>query len=258
MYANAEEATLGLRYGGRPHGRIQDERTIANNTKLIGFDRELIGLKLHDTVIATYHRDGVRFDLRGEYSLDGEGWFTDVTLRRLDEFTPARVVRRNGLTYIVANPTYNGGDWTETARLYAHGAHISSNGSYENGLEPLVESAIIRTHERWPRMARNYAKRVVTQWRRFQARMQDDCCERARDDVLAHRITHLQRNEVFCPPELPSLVEAAKGRGLYGDDLAKAIAQALYEDIYQPLQRPAVKLIEPNFPYPQRQTDRRR
>jgi hypothetical protein len=261
VYANVEQATQGLRYGGRPHGKIQDQRTVARNTKLIRFDDELIGLKLHDTVIATYHRVGVRFDLRGDDSLDGEGWFTDVTLRRLDEFTPARVLRSNGLTYIVANPDYGSGAWTKEAQLYAHGAYVSSEkGTYENGLAPAVEKAIVRTHERWPRMAKNYAKRVVTAWRRFELHPTRDCCGEPleHDEVEPHRISHIQRNEVVIPPQMTELAQRAKAMGLWGEPMADAIAQSLYSEIFQPLRRPAVKLIEPNFPYPQRQTDRSR
>lgn len=256
MYANADEATQGLRYGGRPLGRILDEKTVARNTKLIRFDPELIGLKLHDTVIATYHRDGVRFDLRGEDSLDGEGWFTDVTLRRLDEFTPARVIRADGLTYIVANPSYGSHDWTKPARLYTHGCHITSDSSFENGLEPAIERAIAQTHGRWPRMAKNYAKRCVAAWRRFQG--PPNVAQVAGEGVLETWISRVQRNEVVVPRELESLASRAKQMGLYGDRMADELAKQLYSDLFQPLQRPAVKRIEPNFPYPQRQTEPRR
>jgi hypothetical protein len=260
MYANAAEAINGLRYGGQPHGRILDERTVARNTKLIRFDDELIGLRLHATAIAMYHPDGVRFDLRGPGSPTGEGWFTDVTLRRLEEFTPARFTRNAGLTFVIADPSYGEVGWRDLApsRLYAHGCAITSDYSFENGLDPLVERALVQTASNWNRLARSYAKRVTTAWRRFGSSELPECCRQADVDgnVHLHEVGHIQRRDIFVPHQAHLLACSAKEQGMYGDDLLRFIERELAER-YLGLRDIAVKGIEPNFPYPQQPPRRR-
>ena len=183
MYANAAEALEGLRH--KRTKAILPTKNVARNTKLIHFADDLVGLKLHQTTIALYRPDGVSIDLRGPQSPNGEGWFTNVTLERIDRFTPFRTLRSDGLTMLVANPNYGGGDWTGSARLYAHGCSLSCNGSFANGIEPLVERHIVRLNSTWNRKADNFAKRCITYWRR--------------GGTNAHLISHIEANEPTIP-----------------------------------------------------------
>jgi hypothetical protein len=248
MYANAEQALVGLRHANKPTGKLYETKIVARNTKLVYFADDLVGLKLHDTVIALYRPDGVSIDLRGPGSPNGHGWFTAVTLDRIDRFTPVRTIRQRGLTMIVANPSYGGRDWTEGARLYAHGCSRSCNGSFTNGLEPAIEAAILRVHNTFDRKAKNFAKRCVNYWRRGGEPL--PCCQGDDGDTNAHLISHIERNEVCIPWRLDNLFMQGKQMGLIGDTLAEQMTMQLASDLRE-LREDAIHTIEPNFPYPQ-------
>lgn len=248
MYANASMALEGLRH--KRTGNVLPTKNIARNTKLVYYADELIGLKLHQTVIATYHADGVRIDTRGPKSPHGQGWFTNVTIDRLDTFTPARFLRDRGLLYIVANPNYGSADWTAPARLYAHGCSLSCNGSLENGLEPAVERLIADAHRTWQRKSKNFAKRMTTYWRNGGKLM--PCCQE--DDSDAHLVSHLEANEPCLPWFGVEFGQMGREQNLVGDPLATKVEERIYERL-RPLADVAIHNAAPDFPYPQNPKD---
>jgi hypothetical protein len=77
----------------------------ASNTRFILHDDGRITLRYRLTDVVTYYRDG-RIGLRAD------GWLTQTTARRWDDFTPFRQVSINGRWCIVANPDYTGPNWT--------------------------------------------------------------------------------------------------------------------------------------------------
>lgn len=245
MYANATEALKGLRH--KRTGERLDSKIVARNTRLVYFADELVGLKLHDSIIALYRPDGVTIDLRGEGSPNGQGWYTQVTLERIDRFTPVRTIRRRGLTMIVANPSYGSGDWTASARLYAHGCSRSCNGSFENGLDPAVERHLLQTHNNFDRRAKSFAARCVKHWRHGGNLTQ--CCQ-GDGDSDAHLLSHIEANDVCVPWRLMNLYDRGRQMGRIGDDLADMIAEQLADEMTE-LREVAIHTAQPNFPYPQ-------
>jgi hypothetical protein len=243
MYANATEALEGLRH--KRTGAVLPTKNVANNTKLVYFADELVGLKLHATIIALYRTDGVSIDVRGEYSPTGEGWFTNVTWNRIEQFTPARCYRRDGLQFV-------------NDRLYAHGLHISSDGSCTNAIEPVVEDAVRRILRTYPSKLRRYAVKVANAW----AEWQDvgDCCTNtmlATDEDRGHYLSHIERGEVVVPQIFTNYVAEARNTNLYGDAMLAYASKRMREALDRSFIRLAVKRVEPDFPYPQRERTRR-
>lgn len=254
-YANAAEAIEGLRH--KRTGAVLPQKIVARNTKLVYFADELVGLKLHDTLIAMYREDDVVLDVRQHPSAPGghhnTGWFTNVTLDRLEAFTPARIYKDSGLTF-VADPMSGG---FGAGRLYAHASRITSNSSFENDLDPATERAILATVGGWSQRVRRYSRRVVTAWSNW-AETPECCREVEQDpdgDMKMHVIEHVQRNEPAVPEAMPNL-RYLRDQGFDGDRLRDELAAALAEEISSWLSC-AVYEIDPNFPYPQA-TPRRR
>lgn len=249
MIANAEQAIEQLRH--KRTGEVMPTKNVARNTKLIYYADELVGLKLHRTVIAMYKPDGVVIDTRGnpraggaDDSPTGQGWFTSVTWQRIDDFTPARTFTANGLRYF--SPP--GANWDrEAARLYAHGTHVSPDGSCDFLMEPAIEREIARVIRTFPRKLRRHADRVVKTWRDDWA-LPGSCCIGAEDN--RHYLAHIERGEAVVPGFLPDLVEGIRTRGFYGDELVKELRDRLV-DRFEPYTRLAVKSLAPEFPYPQ-------
>jgi hypothetical protein len=255
MIANAEQAIEQLRH--KRTGEVMPTKNVARNTKLIYYADELVGLKLHDTVIAMYRPDGVVIDTRGGPSLlsgyaddspTGQGWFTAVTWQRIDTFTPARTFTANGLRYF--RPP--GANWDlATARLYAHGTQVSSDGSCTFPLDPAIEREISRVVRTFPRKLRRHADRVVDRW--LDWARPEKCCLKAAtnpEDANRHYLSHVEQGEPMIPYFLSEVVEHMRSRGFYGDELTNELRERLIER-FEPFTLMAIKSLAPEFPYPQ-------
>ena len=61
-----------------------DDVPIAHNTELVPLDDDVIGVRLHSTIVVEMHRDGT-------FVLDSGGWRTTTTKDRINRFTPPSV-----------------------------------------------------------------------------------------------------------------------------------------------------------------------
>jgi len=242
MIANAQQAIEQLRH--KRTGEVMPTKNVARNTKLIYYADELVGLKLHQTVIAMYRPDGVVIDTRDH--ADDTGWFTAVTWQRIDAFTPARTFQANGLRYLSPPGT----NWDrERARLYAHGTHVSPNGSCTVPLDPAIERAIAQTIRTFPQKLRRHADRVIESWKAWDR--PEPCCSNAIENQHQHNLAHIERGEVVIPPFVPELVEVAlRPRGLYGEELVKELRERTI-DVFKTYTAIAINSLAPEFPYPQ-------
>ncbi len=242
MIATANEAVEALRH--RRTGEVLATKKIARNTRLVYFADELVGLKLHDTLIAMYRPDGVTIDLRGPGSPNGEGWFTNVTLDRISTFTPARVERAGGLTWLV--------DPADGLVPFAHGAHVNPNGSCEMPIDAELLSAIARIIQTYPQKLRRHADKIIRLWRDDWAQPANCCTEATMEQAeWPHHLDHFERGEIVIPPGFATFMRSpASNANAYGDELVDHGRRELLTDL-KGLTRLAVKRIAPEFPYPQ-------
>lgn len=248
--ATAEQALEALRH--KRTGEILATKKLAGNTRLVYFADELVGLKLHQSLIAMYKPNGVTIDLRGQASPNGEGWFTKVTLDRISEFTPARISRGGGLTWL--------SDPEQGLLPYAHGAHLSTNGSWEMPIEPQVLAAVAGIVVKFPRKVKRYTNRIIKAWENWEQPF--DCCTEALAvetiyDAAGtplpstHLLDHFERGQVVIPPEFARFMREQTANGFaYGEKLLNQGRDILLSDL-QGLTALAVKRIAPEFPYPQ-------
>lgn len=241
MIATADEAVEALRH--RRTGEVLATKKVARNTRLVYFADELVGLKLHDTLIAMYRPDGVTIDLRGPGSPNEEGWFTNVTLDRISTFTPARIERGGGITWLI--------DPADGLVPFVHGAHINPNGSCVMPIEPALLSAAARIIQTYPQKLRRHADKIIRAWKNWE--QPQTCCIDAspEQNEWPHHLDHFERGEIVIPPGFAVFMRSPEANGhAYGDDLVDHGRRELLTDL-KDLTRIAVKRIAPEFPYPQ-------
>jgi hypothetical protein len=242
MIATANEAVQALRH--RRTGEVLATKKLARNTRLVYYADELVGLKLHDTIIAMYKPNGVTIDLRGPGSPNGEGWFTNVTLDRIASFTPARVERAGGITWLV-DPSLPGG-----ILPYAHGTHVNPNGSCELPIDTALLGAVARIVETYPQKLRRHADKIMRHWSNWE-QVESCCTGRGEQSEWEHHLDHFERGEVVIPPSFGVFMRSPTSNGnAYGDDLVNHGRRELLTDLKQ-LTQLAVKRVAPDFPYPQ-------
>jgi hypothetical protein len=242
MIATASDAVEALRH--KRTGEVLATKKIARNTRLVYYADELVGLKLHETIIAMYKPDGVTIDLRGPLSPNPEGWFTNVTLDRIENFTPARLSRAGGLTYVWNCTAADGG-----IAPYAHGTHVNPDGSCEIPIEAPILSAIERVVSSFPARLRRHADRIVATWADDWAAT-GDCCQRTEDQEL-HALDHFERGEAVVPSFFADFMAVERDtNGLYGEKLLEKGREYLRSEL-KGLTTLAVKRLAPDFPYPQ-------
>lgn len=236
MFTNAADAVEGLRH--KRTGAILPTKNIANNTTLIHYCDELVGLRFHQTVIATYHEDGVRIDTRDADAPNG--WMTATTMARIDEFTPARVSRSNNVFSI-------------NDRLYRHGAILSPEGEFLNPLDDIAEQVILERLHETPRLIASYARQMLKLWKAFTPPPQ--CCIAARgsEEGVAHIYRHVVERRPAVLPSLPAFARGQRNRGVIGGALERAVETEIRTGLRKELLPYAVRDIAPpsDFPYPQ-------
>lgn len=241
MIATANEAVEALRH--RRTGEVLATKKIARNTRLVYFADELVGLKLHDTIIAMYKPDGVTIDVRGSGAPNDQGWFTNVTLQRLQDWTPARIERANGLTFLRV-PTAG-----DPLALYAHGTHVRPDGSCEIPIEPVIQRAIVHVVRSYPAKLRRHADQILDAWSRWN--VPSACCLSAEDEMAHYLTAHFERGDVCVPPVFHTLMTYERDTtGLYGEKLLERGRTWLRDELKQ-FTALAVKQLAPEFPYPQ-------
>jgi hypothetical protein len=90
----------------------RDTRLVARNTRLVRHE-DHIGLRLHDTEVVKYHRNG-------DVSLDSGGWLTPVTKERMHRFTDAFVGSTKGRWHVT---------WGSRTVPFANGMVLHPDGS---------------------------------------------------------------------------------------------------------------------------------
>ena len=113
-------------------GRNKTSRPIANNTRVVRLDEDRIGIRLHDTDVVVFNRDG-------SATLDSGGWLTVTTKDRMNGFLGdrARVYSKRGKWFVF---TKDGGtfDWNGGVR-YFDGITIAADGTILNPPDPALE-----------------------------------------------------------------------------------------------------------------------
>ena len=91
-------------------------KPIANNTRLIKIDDETYAIRLHDTNVVTFHKNG-------KITLDSGGWRTHTTKERMNDAISEHnfnIIQDKGLWYI-------GTGWNDTNKvLYEDGIVINT------------------------------------------------------------------------------------------------------------------------------------
>jgi hypothetical protein len=88
---NYTEATTKL--GNRTRRKLE------NNTYLEQIDQETIGVKLHNTFVVKYHKNG-------NCTLDSGGWKTVTTKDRINKYSPVRIYQKKGLWFVDETTLY--------------------------------------------------------------------------------------------------------------------------------------------------------
>ncbi len=68
-------------------------KTVNNNTRVVSVEPQVLGLKLHDTIIVYYYRNG-------GIKLDSGGFRTLTTKERINSYTPFYVYQENHIWYV--------------------------------------------------------------------------------------------------------------------------------------------------------------
>lgn len=74
-------------------GKSKDNRPLENNTRLIRLSPDEIAVRLHDTDVVTYHRNG-------NIILNSGGWRTPTTKNRITAYSPAIVWSEKGVWWV--------------------------------------------------------------------------------------------------------------------------------------------------------------
>ena len=108
-------------------GRNKTDRPIENNTRVVRRDDDY-AIKLHDTDVVTFHRDG-------SVTLDSGGWLTVTTKDRMNGFLGDRgyVYSKRGKWFVSSR-----GDWDGGVR-YFDGIRIGADGTILNPPDPKLE-----------------------------------------------------------------------------------------------------------------------
>lgn len=107
-------------------GRNKTSRPIANNTRVVRLNDDRIGIRLHDTDVVVYDKDG-------SVTLDSGGWLTVTTKDRINGFIGdrARVYSDRGKWFI-----YHHGAKGER---FFDGIRIAADGTVLNPPDPALE-----------------------------------------------------------------------------------------------------------------------
>jgi hypothetical protein len=257
MYANAQQAMQGLKH--KRSGEILPSKIIARNTKLVYLDEDCVALQFHKTFIARYERDRVVIDTRDRTKPDG--WFTKTTWERIDEFTPARTFTHEGLRHIHVDPMAGGRPYAGEARLFAHPAIVSPDGSCEIDLTPEQSRAILAAKRNTPKKVKRYAKNMVKHWREWGEPL--DCCQKSFElmgmgrETWEHHFKHFRADEMALLPVEPMLTGRTGQYALNPDLLANELERRLTTELSSKFVPLAIAHIAPDFPYPQTAPRRR-
>lgn len=81
----------------------RQSKKIKNNTYLIKINDDSIGVKLHNTIVVTIHKNG-------SYTLNTNGWRTVTTKQRINQYCPIGVYQRKNRWYVgtESHPFFDG------------------------------------------------------------------------------------------------------------------------------------------------------
>lgn len=103
-------------------GRSKDERPLQNNTRLVRRSNDAIAVRLHETDVLTYHRNGNR-------TLNSGGWLTVTTKDRINNYLgikDTKVFSDRG-QWFVFRYDETGSGWSKLSEFY-DGVVIRKNG----------------------------------------------------------------------------------------------------------------------------------
>lgn len=115
-------------------GRNRDSRKLENNTYLIRIDDKTIGVRLHNTHVVKFHKDG-------RIILNTGGWRTVTTKDRINGYAPVSVFQRKYEWYVAF-----GHDW-HNAVEFEDGMDVSVNPAAVDRLRNTM------TEQRVPRLS---------------------------------------------------------------------------------------------------------
>jgi hypothetical protein len=101
------------------HDSRYGEHKVDNNTHAHTINENQIGIKLHDTDVIVLNADGT-------YQLYSGGWFTNTTTNRINMFSPAKTIIKDGVMYILKDPY--GKSIKSNLVVFEEGITIDMNG----------------------------------------------------------------------------------------------------------------------------------
>lgn len=251
MWANAAEALRAFETKREhpPCSAGPHVRKVQRNTYLEYMHDDLLMLRLHKTWIARYTPEGV--------VLDFDGWRTNVTFARAEEFTPLRTLAMQGLHYVVPK----GISWSAAREgasvLFADGITIHCDGTVSGAPMPTAQAQIIDAVVVLPKRLRRWCTRCVRAWDQFfpERTTEATCmdCERSNDGTTnvygsgafyRHALRHI---EARTPMPIDQFREWASQTNLQGNALCTPLATKLYRTVREHMVRERLSLIDPNF-----------
>jgi hypothetical protein len=91
MYATLKRILFDVNNKGYQRHKVD------NNTYAHVINETQIGIRLHDTDVIVLNENGT-------FQLYTDGWFTNTTTNRMNMFTPAKVVTRDGSLFVLKDP----------------------------------------------------------------------------------------------------------------------------------------------------------
>lgn len=124
-------------------GRRKTDRPIENNTRVVRLSDERIAIRLHDT-------DVVIFDKDGSVELNSGGWLTVTTKARMNEFLGERgnVWSERGKWYV--------GHWNGNKTRFFDGIRIAADGTILNPPDPALERRKAEAEAKMRKRVDNY------------------------------------------------------------------------------------------------------
>jgi len=152
-------------YNAQLTGRCALRRKVANNTWLERRGDDTIAVRLHDTDVVTYHRDG-------RVQLFTGGWLTVTTKERINRFAPVRVWSDKG-RWQVSYPVPTAASWgdldSHPVVPFADGITLHPDGTmsgYPASIDVAVQDrAIAKTRRDIKRFIDGVTpERIITAW----------------------------------------------------------------------------------------------
>lgn len=214
------------------HGHALDRPAPScKNTRIVrlGMDLDIIAVKLHATYILQFYSDG-------RIVLGNGGWYTQLTMRKMNTYLPApwRLFTEKRIWYL---SPYDGWD-PKTSFSYANGTTIMPDGSVTGAMAPEERTAEIYLRKQVKKYSKAFAKAVID--KKVPLPGEGDCffCTNRTQtgQVLGdaiqsdHLLSHMEENYFVSSMVMNALEEAGLG-DLIHDTIVTAMMMASKQEV---------------------------